>query len=215
MTLTRGDKLVYTYVKSRATMGERATIDEVARATGVARSSVARVAKRFGYAGWTDFTTQLVRYHRPVYHDSAVDDSATTVARALARHRDQPILVDAVGDAEICVDYLLLRLGEMGLRVMLHGRGVVDALAASECRGLLLLLNESGMALLPSCLHAVEHGFDVVAITASHDTPISKLADINVVIKNNKSTAQEYEPNYFTAGALAYLEHVMAAYARL
>ena len=58
-----------------------------------------------------------------------------------------------------------------------------------------------------------ERGFEVIAITASHDTPISKLADVNVVIKNNKSNVAAYEPNYFTAGALSYLERVMAAFA--
>lgn len=33
--------------------------------------------------------------------------------------------------------------------------------------------------------------------------------------KNNKSAMDYYEPNYFTAGALSYLERVMAAYKRI
>ena len=34
------------------------------------------------------------------------------------------------------------------------------------------------------------------------------------MIKNNKSSNADYKPNYFTAGVLAYLERVLAEYAR-
>ncbi len=213
MGLTDSEKYVYAYVRSQAKAGKRPTIDEVAQQTGVPRSSVARVAKRLGYKGWKDFTLQLERYFRPEEHDDAVTDSTNLVADVLVRYRDQPILIDAIGDVEICVDYLLLRLGELGLRAMVYGRGVAESLASSNERAVLLLLNESGMALMPACLFAAERGFEVIAITASHDTPISKLADVNVVIKNNKSNVAAYEPNYFTAGTLSYLERVMAAFA--
>lgn len=213
MGLTENDRAVYTYVRDRAREGVRATVDATARATGVPRSSVAHVAKRLGYQGWADFTTRMVRYYARDDRDDAVERSVSLVETVLRRNRDEIVLVDAVGDAEICMMYVVLRLGELGLHAMPYGRGVADAMASPR-GGVLIVLNESGMALLPSCLHAAELGFEIVAITASHDTPISKLANVNVVIKNNKSNMDDYEPNYFTAGALAYLERVMAAYKR-
>lgn len=212
MSLSDTDRRIYAYVRDRAKRGERATVSETARETGVPRSSVARVASHFGYDGWTDFTSQLVRYHRSEEPQGSIARSVSMANTMLRRHARSFILVDAVGDAEICVDYMLLRLGELGFLAMPYGQGVVDSICSSGEHGLLLVLNESGMTLLPACLYAVEHGFEVVAITASHDTPISKVAHLNVVIKNNKSSIDDYRPNYFTAGALSFLERVMASY---
>lgn len=209
MTLTENDTRVYVYVRDLAKRGERATIDEVSHNLGISRSSVARVSKHFGYRGWTDFVTQLVQYHQVDDRAGAVNDSVDVVADALERSRSGLVLIDAVGDAEICVQYLILRLSELGFTAASYSRGMLDVPTAAQ-GGLLLVFNESGMTLLPSCLNAAAYGFEVVAITASHDTPVSKVADVNMVIKNRKSTPATYEPNYFTAGALALLERAMA-----
>lgn len=213
MTLTENDARVYAHVRDMAKEGRRATIDGVSRSLGIARSSVARVAQHFGYRGWTDFVTQLVQYHQPDDRAGAVSDTVDVVAEALERGRSGLVLIDAVGDAEICVLYLILRLAELGFATAPYSRGMLDAPTAAQ-GGVLLVFNESGMTLLPSCLNAAAYGFEVVAITASHDTPVSKVADVNVVIKNRKSTAAAYEPNYFTAGALVLLERAMARCAR-
>ena len=209
MTLTENDTRVYVYVRDLAKRGERATIDEVSHSLGISRSSVARVSKHFGYRGWTDFVTQLVQYHQVDDRVGAVNDSVDVMADALERSRSGLVLIDAVGDAEICVQYLILRLSELGFTAASYSRGMLDVPTAAQ-GGLLLVFNESGMTLLPSCLNAAAYGFEVVAITASHDTPVSKVADINMVIKNRKSTPATYEPNYCTAGALALLERAMA-----
>ncbi len=191
----------------------------------MARSSVAHVAVKLGYKGWVDLTTQLVTYFKSFEHEDVVSESVEVVASILRSNRELPVLVDAIGDAEILIDYALFRLGEAGFIAMPYGGGLVDAVASraeslprrtegeSESRavGTLIVANESGMSLLPSCVKATSSGMDVVAITASHDTPISKVAKVNVVIKNNKSTPEAYEPNYFTAGALVFFEHVLAA----
>lgn len=201
---------VYEYVREQARQGRRPTVREVADATGIARSTVARVAVGLGYESWNDFTQRLWRYLGTGEAQGALSESIELVVSVLRRHAGETVLVDSVGDVEICLEYMLLRLGELGISAMPFGFGVADAADG----GVLLALNESGMALLPSCIHAAECGFEIVAITASHDTPISKLAGVNVVIKNNKSTALDYQPNYFTAGALAYLERVLSVYER-
>ena len=201
---------VYEYVRGQARQGRRPTVREVADATGIARSTVARTAVGLGYESWSDFTQQIWRYLGTGEAQGALSESIELVVSVLRRHAGETVLIDSVGDVEICLEYMLLRLGELGIPAMPYGHGVADAARS----GVLLALNESGMALLPSCIHAAECGFEIVAITASHDTPISKLASVNVVIKNNKLTAVDYRPNYFTAGALAYLERVLSAYER-
>ena len=196
-------------VRAAARDRRRATIDEVAQATGMARSSVAYVAKRLGYGGWVELTTSfLQRYAVPDDSVGAISESVELLVSILHQARRRTLLVDAVGDAEIGVEFMLSRCAEAGYAVMPYSYGVVER-STREDAGVLVVLNESGMTLLPTCLHALDHGFQVVAITASHDTPVSKVANVNVVIKNSKSSITEYRPNYFTAGALTFLEKVV------
>lgn len=211
MALTTRERSVYAHVRDCAKRGERATVAETARITGIARSSVARVAQTLGYEGWLDFTTQLVAYYGAARDETAgaVGDSVDAIVQVLQRNRAHTILIDAIGDPEICMSYLLVRLNELGFRAAQFSQGMLERCKPSS-HGALLVLNESGMALLPACVLASEKGFDVVAITASHDTPISKVATVNVMIKNNKSSISEYKPNYFTAGSLALLERVLS-----
>lgn len=211
MPLSENERRVYERTRAHARRGHHATIDEISRETGVARSSVARTAKSLGYHGWQDFVTQLVEYHCPEKQTGSVSRTVGEIAGLLEGNRGRLILIDAVGDAEICVNYMLLRLGELGFNAALYSVGILEGTGA-ETGGVLLVLNESGMTLLPSCLNALAYGFKVVAITASHDTPVSKVADVNVVIKNHKSTLEDYAANLFPAGALALLERVMAKF---
>ena len=272
--LSEVERRVYAEVRAAARRGERATIAAVAGRTGIPRSSVARVAVTLGYRGWVDMTSQLVRYHASLERHDAVAESVDVVAAVLQRARRRTILLDAIGDSEICLDYLLFRLCELGYCAMPYSPGVVEATAGgaeraremadaagreasgragcgegarevaggaghvaarevaagagqgadaremavgaapsggAQPRSVLLVINESGMSMVPACVKAAAAGMEIVAITASHDTPVSKLAQVNVVIKNNKSTPDAYEPNYFTAGVLVFMERVLAA----
>lgn len=263
--LSEVERRVYAEVRAAARRGERATIAAVAGRTGIPRSSVARVAVTLGYRGWVDMTSQLVRYHTSLERHDAVAESVDVVAAVLQRARRRTILLDAIGDSEICLDYLLFRLCELGYCAMPYSPGVVEATVGGSGRGedasgtaddagreapgkagcgegmrevadgagrvaaaremtagaapsgcaqlrsVLLVINESGMSMVPACVKAAAAGMEIVAITASHDTPVSKLAQVNVVIKNNKSTPDAYEPNYFTAGVLVFMERVLAA----
>ena len=210
--LSENDRVVYRLVREAARRGERPTVSEVARAAGMARSSVAHVATRLGYRGWVDFTSQLARYFAVAGSEDLASDSVRIVAEELMAARPSAVLVDAIGDAEICGDHLVVRLCERGFRAAPFSPGVAGALGGEgEGAGVLAVINESGMSLLPSCLAAAEQGYRIVAVTGSHDTPISKLADVNVVIKSNKSVVERYEPNYFTAGVLVFWERVLAA----
>lgn len=203
------DAAVHEAVRAAARRGHRATVSEVASQVGAARSSVYRVAQKLGYKSWIEFTSSLVRYHAGEQGGDPVATSVKAVADALLRNRHLPILVDAVGDAEVCSMYLLLRLGECDFFPMPFTKHIAQARGGTAGSGVVIVINESGMSLLRTCLAAREQGFEVVSITSSHDTPVSKMSSINVVIKNNKSHIDSYEPNHFAAGALAFLERVL------
>lgn len=203
------DAKVYAIVRDAAMRGEHLSVSDVQNMTGLARSTVYRVAKRYGYEGWLDFTSSLERYFSKTNQEDAVMQGVTAIADAIIRNRELPILVDAVGDAEMCAAYLQYRLAEQGYMSFFYTLSIAQAWYREGGSGLVVVINESGMSLLPTCLGAAEYDFSTVAITASHDTPVSKVCDVNVVIKNNKSPLDAYEPNLFAAGTLALIERVL------
>ena len=203
------DAVVYQVVKEEAMRGNRATVSQVAAKTGLARSSIHRVSKKLGYASWLEFTEKLVRYYASTSSSDSVVQSVDAVAQALLHNKHLPVLVDAVGDAEICVQYLLHRLGERDFYPLPFTKHAAEAHGGQHGAGVAIGINESGMSLLRTCIAATENGFEVISLTSSHDTPVSKLSAINVVVKNNKSQLDSYEPNLFAAGALAFLERVL------
>lgn len=203
------DAKVYAIVRDAAMRGEHLSVSDVQNMTGLARSTIYRVAKRYGYEGWLDFTSSLERYFSKTNQDDAVMQGVTAIADAIIRNRERPILVDAVGDAEMCAAYLQYRLAEQGYTSFFYTLSIAQAWHREGGSGLVIVINESGMSLLPTCLGAAEYDFATVAITASHDTPVSKVCDVNVVIKNNKSSLDAYEPNLFAAGTLALIERVL------
>ncbi|MBO7674338.1 MAG: helix-turn-helix domain-containing protein [Atopobiaceae bacterium] len=77
MSTSDVDARVYAIVRDAAKRGERLTVSDVQEKTGLARSSVYRVAKRYGYAGWLDFTSSLERYFQQSSRDDAVEQVAT------------------------------------------------------------------------------------------------------------------------------------------
>lgn len=203
------DEAILQAVRDAACKHRRATVSEVSLRTGAARSTIHRTARKLGYGSWLDFTNSMVRSLAELVEQDAVTTTVAAMSEVFCRYRNLPILIEAVGDAEICGLFLLHRLAERGFTPLPYSEGILALGGGAEGAGLLLAINESGMSLLPICLTAASQGFEVASITASHDTPVSKVSSMNVVIKNNKSTIAAYEPNYFTAGTLAFLAHVL------
>lgn len=209
------ERKIFEYVRQAAINHRRATVDEVAKYTNIPRSSVAYSAKALGYNSWSDMTEKIFHYFESHPGGTgALAEYVEAVADMLRRCKNKHILVDAVGDAEISVEYVLTRFSEIGYPAQPYSYAAAKHAQYNNSAGLLLVLNESGMTLLSSCLEALDAGFEVVAITASHDTPISKIAGVNVVIKNNKSDVWDYKPNYFTPAALVFIQKVMAVLER-
>lgn len=209
MTGSELDAQVFAIVQEAAKQGRRVTISDVQTQTGAARSSIFRVAAHYGYRNWLDFTSSLERYYSRALQKDMVVQGIEAVTSAILRNRKLPILVDSVGDAAICATYLQYRLSEQGYMSLSYAEGVARSWGTAMGGGLVFVINESGTSLLPTCLTAVQHGFETVSITSSHDTPVSKVCDVNVVIKSSKSPLSSYKPNYFTAGTLSFIERVL------
>lgn len=201
---------VYAYVRAAVKDHHKPTIDEVAQALAMPRSTVSWCARKLGFSDWHHFIRALLRYFSTPQGASQLDHDVNMVAQALLDQGQSLVLIDAVGDSEIGVEYVLNRFAEAGVHAEPYSLAAVQLAQRTQQCGVLIAINESGMTLLSSCLEALDAGLSVIAITASHDTPISKLASINVVIKNNKSDIEHYKPNYFTPAVLIFLEKVRA-----
>lgn len=203
------EHLVYEYVRTQVKEGKKPTIDEVAQALAIPRSTVSWCARKLGYKNWRNFVRALGHYFSHPQGPDQLESEVRLVAQTIAESAHTTVLIDAVGDAEIGVEYVLSRFSEAGYHAEPYSLSLVQLAQKRGTTGVLIVINESGMTLLHSCLDALEAGFIVIGITASSDTPVSKLASISVVIKNNKSDVVEYQPNYFTAAVLVFLEKVL------
>ncbi len=209
---TPTDREVYAAVRDALSAGERPTVSQVAENLGVSRSAVWRAAKRYGYAGWADMLDQLGRYLDGGSAASSAarrSDGISLMVDALTRHRDDPVLVHGVGDAEICRQLLIYRLGELGFTAMPYSPAIARACADRGARGLALVFNESGVALWQDCVDCGRQGIEVLAVTASDSSPVARAANVSIAIRSNKSSPAAYEPNYFAAGCLALVERAL------
>ncbi len=214
MTLSAKQRQVYTAVRASVLEGTLPTVDSIALETGISRSTVSRTAVDAGYSDWREMVSALASYYSEKTPVSDVGRSAREVADIIEECGSAPILVDAVGDSEVLTGYIVIRLCENGCNATLYSPGYFDGMKGQLESGLLIVFNESGMSLLPSCLAATGRRYKVLSFTASHDSPVSKVSDINIVIKNKKSVVLHYEPNYFVAGSLALLERVFSLLGR-
>lgn len=76
-------------------------------------------------------------------------------------------------------------------------------------RGILFVVNETGIVLADDARIARELGYAVIALTGNPASPVAHLATIPVIIRSNKSKPESYEPDFFCARAMtftAYLE---------
>lgn len=210
------DRAVYQAVRDHLRAGERPTIGLIAEELGLSTSAVYRAAKRFGYASWSDMVGQLRQYLKNTRRmvDTSEDNinGIDLLAQALMRHRGGCVLLQGVGDAEICRRLLVYRLGALEFNVMPYTPQIARARleqSGDGNSGLALIFNESGLACWQDALECVQCGFETVAITADAATPVARAANLAIAIKSTKSTPSAYEANYFAAGSLALVERAI------
>lgn len=216
------DRAIYQAVRARLRAGERPTIGHIAEELDVSTSAVYRAAQHYGYASWSDMIGQLSQYlkstrrviERPDEDASGID----LLARALVRHRSGNVLVQGPGDAEICRDLLVYRLGALEFSVMPFTPQIARACLERSTdgnAGLALIFNESGLSCWQDAIECVQCGFETVAITADANTPVARASNLAIAIKSNKSALSSYEPNYFAAGSLALVERAIERFIHL
>jgi DNA-binding MurR/RpiR family transcriptional regulator len=216
MAATDQDHAIYRTARGLILRTGTATISQVADTVGASRSTVYRTAKRLGYSSWSDLVNQL-RHYLPnpggaMDQDAVLDKSVNLVVSALARNRDKTILFCAMGDATICGDYVTFRLGELGFNALKYSYEAARTHSVGDESGVAVIFNESGVSLWTSCITCARYGFETIAITADPNSPVAKAAHLSIAIKDTKTKPSAYEPNYFAAEVIAFMERVLARY---
>lgn len=215
--LTENDLITYDFIRDRIKAGKKVTIKLVSENLHISTSAVYRLAKRLGYASWSDFIVRMDHYFREKQPQnesgsaaSELQASINLMAASLERHIDRPIIIASLGDADVCRDYLIFRLSELGFSAFPFSPELTEAHANPDMPGLALIINETGVALWSACHLCASLGYEVVSITAHQHSPVAKEANLSFAVKDNKSELLEYQPNYFAAGVIAFCERAIA-----
>lgn len=202
------DQHIYGIIRRNLKEGRPVTVLGVAADAEVSRSTIYRFARHLGYATWQECITHLTEFHAPRTDNIEIDYGV--LAEAIQELRGGIVLVDAVGDAEICREHLIERLGRLGIITLPYAPATCEQLSSHGVPGLAFVINESGFVLSGTCRVCRRCGYKIVAITANETSLVAQTSDLCICIGNKKSSLQNYEPNLFAASALIVLERMAA-----
>lgn len=211
----------------KALSGNRhATIAEVAKDAGCATSSVYYLAKKLGYDGWSQMSHELRHGHATIakfgYHVATrnITSRFTSICELLISRKKEPLLIDSLGNGDAAASYLMYKLACRGFQPLFYSMTILENYRTNKRqdkhKGIMFIINESGIALASDCKAGKEAGFNIISFTRTNNSPVALSSDIAINIKDNKSSYRSgYEPNFFGAKVIAFIEILFANYDRI
>lgn len=213
---TAKEQLIYNHIKQIIKEEKKRPIAEIAREIDAAPSSIVKLAKKLGYSGWNEMyysMKNILTDEYPVMIDSFMPEnneqlknSICEIARIITKYKNQDIMVVSIGDSHYLGKFLVRKLLERNYKAHIYEH----VMRRDDRDGLCISINESGITLLNVCIEAQEKNYKVIAITSNRESPLASQSDFSVEMQNHKSELLEYEPNYFAARVLIFLEMVLA-----
>lgn len=219
--LTEVEKRIYQVLLQSVKQKEKETVAQLAKRANVAPSSIVKLAKKMGYPGWNEMYYTLCSQatdsislsfdNFAFLTDEDANEYIETLCQLLDDFRTSRMLVVSIGDSESAGTYLLKKLWHRGFIAMPLHRGQLE----QHEPGLLFAINESGIVLLSQCVEAKQNDITLVSITSNHKSPLASNSHITVEIKNQKSQLERYNPNFFAARVIIFIELLFAKYDEL
>lgn len=219
--LTEVEKRIYQVLLQSIKQKEKETVAQLAKIANVAPSSIIKLAKKLGYPGWSEMYYTLCSQAADSISltfdnfDFLTDEDANiyieTLCKLMDDYKKARMLVVSIGDSESAGAYLLKKLWHRGFIAMPLHRGQLEY----HEPGVLFAINESGIVLLSQCVEAKQKNFTLVSITSNHKSPLASNSHITVEIKNHKSKLERYNPNFFAARVIIFIELLFAKYDEL
>lgn len=217
---TQSEKSIYEEMLKCVRAQEKRLVAQIASNVKVAPSSVIKVCKKLGYPGWNEMFYTLSSTSTDAISlsfdnfDFLTDEDVNTYIKVLCemleKYHNHTILTVSIGDSECVGAYLLKKLWHRGFLAMPYHRGQLDC--ADNKPGIVFAINESGIVLLQPCLDAKEKDFAIVSITSNRQSPLACNSHMTIEIKNKKSEIVAYDPNFFAARVIIFIELLFAQY---
>ena len=205
MNFTETENRIYEEILKNVKQHKKKTVVQIAEKVDVAPSYVIKVAKKLGYSGLNEMWYSL----SGIYTDSvsvSLDDFDL-----MENYRNERIIVNSIGDSDYVGTYLLDKLWHRGFNAMPYKSQLLDQARCLK-PGMLIAINESGVVLLEQCLKARKHNYNIVSITSNRNSPLACNSHLTIELRNKKSNFYNYNPNFFTAYVLIFIEILFARY---
>ena len=215
--ITPGEQNILNAARDVLADGHHASISEVAHAAGCAISSVHYLAKKLGYNGWSQMSHELRHGQTHITRfEHEADIQLIEICKLLQAYKDKPLLIDAIGDGEVASSYLFYKLTCRGFIPVPFLMSALQSYCTNKRQGIVFVINESGIVLADDCKMAKKAGFSLISFTRALTSPVALASDFPIDIKDNKSSYRtDYEPNFFAAKVIAFIEILFAQYDRL
>lgn len=220
--LTSSEKRIYEIMTDAISQKNKITVSELAKRSGVASSSVVKLAHKLGYPGWNEMFYTCCNNHADIIslsfqdfdflNDEEMNGYIKIICELLKQNKEAKIAVCAIGDCEISSNYFQEKLWSRGFTVIPFEYIYQYNEDNSSLSGIVFLINESGIVLLEGCMIAKNKNFTVVSITSNCISPLATHSHLTIELKNQKSSIKEYSPNFFTARVLMFIELIFAIY---
>ena len=221
MNFTETENRIYEEILKNVKQHKKKTVVQIAEKVDVAPSYVIKVAKKLGYSGLNEMWYSL----SGIYTDSVsvslddfdlmeknlLDVHVQILCDMLINYRNERIIVNSIGDSDYVGTYLLDKLWHRGFNAMPYKSQLLDQARCLK-PGMLIAINESGVVLLEQCLKARKHNYNFVSITSNRNSPLACNSHLTIELRNKKSNFYNYNPNFFTAYVLIFIEILFARY---
>lgn len=195
--------------------GGRLTVAEMAERAGTSPASLVRLAQKLGYHGWSDMYADFCLQRSDLARtDDPTAEKIGELCDVIERHAGDAMLIDGIGDGEYPCDFLRDRLDALGLDALNYRAETAESLARLGRNGLVIIFNESGVALYNRVAEARRFGLESFAVTGRSSSPIALTADHAIVLRCNKTQVRSYEPDFFCARCLVLVELVTSELVR-
>ncbi len=231
------EKKVADYVLANPNQTVELNVSELAKASGVSDATVVRMCHHIGYSGYYQFRITLARdLGKRWQEESVVTDHKDAVARlfasyaeaiaAVGRRIDEKAIrecanllknadmvhIIAAGNSSNISRYMGFRLERMGIKSVYDDlpEYYINHINLSKKGEVLVAISKSGISksVVRGMELAKERGLRSIAITASAQSPVSKLADY-LLISSGKQEPFIIEKSYVYMNEFAVAEALL------
>lgn len=222
-TLTLTEKNVLTYLIDHAPEEERLSIRKVADACYTSMTTVTRVAKKLGYAGFREMVYGLRATEGPDRHTIITSKELRANVVYSAEHLErfyrllnqkQLVGIKGEGYSHLISEYMQRKLLGRGYPVVEQSyldsdqfvHGLIDKLS------MVIVVSKSGTtaATVNTARECAEHGIPLAAFVGNVSSPIAEAADMLFLVEDDQPLdSMNYESGSFTGCCILAFERVL------